>query len=277
MKKSSLFGFAAAGALLLSPLPALAQSGSAGGNTQGSKQSDTTDTQSRQRDQNRNTGSQSGQGGQSGSQTDQSGSQSGQSGSRSGQSQSGNTAADRADATGTGRMSAQDRQFVTKAAKSGMMEVEMARMGLDRATSPQVKAYAQRLVDDHTKANSELQSIAQAGNVNLPTSMPSENKGMNNKLTNAGQNFDRTFVDMMLREHEKDVQLFERQANNGSDDQLKAFAARTLPTLREHLQQARSLQGNMGGGRGGNTGSGTNNNRNNDGTTGTTPQRPNNQ
>lgn len=168
--------------------------------------------------------------------------------------------------------------FAMKAAQGGRMEVEMAQQAVEKASNPEVKRFAQQLVEDHTKANDELMQItkgkgmgsdkmkhganqpgsdhsstthADAGgqkntNENSQPSNPSMNggkmSGMSGKLSGkTGAEFDRAFLQEAISHHEKDVALFEKESTSGSDPELKAFAAKTLPTLRQHLQTARSL------------------------------------
>lgn len=167
------------------------------------------------------------------------------------------------------RLSHGDESFIKDAAKGGMMEVEMGQLGVQKAQSSEVKQFAQRLVDDHTKANTELKQLAASKGVTLPDSSGShitgtaENKDRTQvrdrsetdrqlgfwdrrelkKLQGmSGTDFDREFVKTAVNDHEKDVKEFEKASQNLDDSELKAFAAKTLPTLQQHLSQAKGLQ-----------------------------------
>jgi len=126
-----------------------------------------------------------------------------------------------------------------EAAKGGMMEVHMGQMGQDKGTSSGVKAFAKQLVDDHTKANDELMNLAKQKGITLPPDNPSAMpKGLNGKT---GDDFDREFAKMAVDDHQKDIAAFEKEANSGTDPDIKAWASKTLPTLRQHLDAAKAL------------------------------------
>jgi putative membrane protein len=138
------------------------------------------------------------------------------------------------------KLSADDRQFIGNAAMGGMHEVHMGNLGLERGQSQAVKSFSQRIVTDHSKANQKLETLANRKGVTLPgddaktvTSMPIAAKN--------GAEFDREYARMMVEDHQKDIAAFEKEANSGSDPDVKAFAKETLPTLRAHLQAAETL------------------------------------
>ncbi len=131
-----------------------------------------------------------------------------------------------------------DRTFVERAAESGRDEVAIARIAAERATSPDVKKFAQMLVDDHTRANDELTSLANAKNVKLKAKEKSEDK-WSKKDPNA---LDRDFVKQMISDHKKDIKLFTKESQDGSDSELVEFARKTLPTLNHHLEAASELE-----------------------------------
>jgi putative membrane protein len=109
-----------------------------------------------------------------------------------------------------------------------------------------VKNFARMMVEDHTKANTELKSLAAKKNITLPTTMNSGNQATLTELQNlVGADFDREYVAAMVDNHEADVQLFESQAADDSDPDAKAFAAKTLPTLRKHLEMIKAIQAKM--------------------------------
>lgn len=138
------------------------------------------------------------------------------------------------------KLSAQDRKFMMDAAKGGMMEVHMGKMGLDKGSSSGVKALSQRLIDDHSKGNDELMALAKQKGVTLPADGPS----MPSRLTSlSGADFDREFAKMAVSDHEKDIAEFEKEASSGTNGDVKAWASKTLPVLRAHLEAARALSG----------------------------------
>lgn len=128
-----------------------------------------------------------------------------------------------------------------KAASGGMAEVEMGNLAARKATDPKVKEFGQRMADDHTKANNELKSVVSSKGVTLPDRIDAKDQSTKDRLSNlSGAEFDRAYMRDMVQDHKTDIGEFEREANHGSDPDLKAFAAKTLPTLREHLRMAES-------------------------------------
>jgi len=140
-----------------------------------------------------------------------------------------------------------DQEFVQMASAAGLAEVNMGRAALEHATRDDVKGFAKRIVDDHTKANTELNRIADAKRMTPAATMDAKHQDMMRTMTRlTGAEFDRQFMQAQVRAHEKAVALFESESKNGQDPQLKEFATKTLPTLREHLQMAQKIAGNNG-------------------------------
>jgi putative membrane protein len=164
---------------------------------------------------------------------------------------------------GMANMAKQDHDFVMDAAMGGLMEVELGRLAAQQGTSEAVKQFGQRMVDDHWKANQELMSLASSKGMTLPTDLDEKHRKEVTKLSvMSGAEFDRAYSKMMLSDHNKDVSEFEKQSTRGTDPALKSFAAKTLPTLQEHLQLARALPGNEGMGANSNMNSNTGGSRN---------------
>src|ERR1043166_1821504 len=102
------------------------------------------------------------------------------------------------------------------------------------------------MVDDHSKANTDLMTVAQSKGITLPTTLDEKHRDQVKKLqAMTGADFDRAYSKLMLSDHKKDVSEFEKQSTKGTDPDLKAFASRTLPTLQEHLQMAKTLPDNQ--------------------------------
>jgi putative membrane protein len=136
-----------------------------------------------------------------------------------------------------------DRKFVEKAAGSGMFEVQVSQLGASKATDPNVKSFASMLVDHHTAANNELVKMANAKGIELPAAPPRTMRRDTEKLGKKnGAEFDRDFVRQVgIKAHEKDIKLFEKASKDAKDADVKAFATKTLPVLREHLAAAQKL------------------------------------
>jgi len=134
-----------------------------------------------------------------------------------------------------------DTQFVAKAIRDGMAEVEMGKMAQQKGSSDQVKQFGSRMVDDHSKANDELKRIASSKGITLPTDLDAKHKAKMDKMQKlSGAQFDRAYMDDMVADHKQDVAEFKKQASSGKDSDLKAFASKTLPTLEDHLKMAQS-------------------------------------
>jgi putative membrane protein len=135
-----------------------------------------------------------------------------------------------------------DASFVREAATAGMAEVELGRLGVEKATRPEVKSFAQMMVEDHGKANDELKSIASGKQLSLPSEPAPNQKAEKARLEKlSGAAFDDAFMKTMAKDHQKAVGLFSKQASAGSDAELKSVAQKTLPTIKEHLAKAQDL------------------------------------
>jgi putative membrane protein len=131
-------------------------------------------------------------------------------------------------------LSAKDKTFMHKAAKGGMMEVAMGRQAEQNGKSDDVKSFGKRMVTDHSKANDELKSIAAKKGVKLPSKEPSEKWSS-----------DKAYMDMMVKDHEKDLAEFQEEAKEGSDPDVKKFAEDTAKVVQEHFDLAKETQGKL--------------------------------
>jgi putative membrane protein len=139
--------------------------------------------------------------------------------------------------------------FMQDAAKGGIAEVQMGQLAMKNG-GPDVKKYGQMLVTDHKKANTELAAIAKKKGVvieakDVKNKDASEDEQDMAKLK--GADFDKEFIEHAVKDHEKDVDEFQKQADKSDDPDIKAFAAKTLPTLQKHLDQAKSIQAKLNG------------------------------
>lgn len=133
--------------------------------------------------------------------------------------------------------SSENARFIDHAARDGKAEVELAQLAQQRAGSAEVKSVAQRLAQDHSKANQQLMQIAQQQGVEPPTGVGKKNSQTRAKLEKLnGAAFDRAYLREQIADHKQDIQYFKHQAGTLQDPQLKAFAQQTLPTLQQHLQ-----------------------------------------
>lgn len=148
------------------------------------------------------------------------------------------------------KMSSADQKFMMMAATGGMAEVEMARLALEKSTNDSVKQYAQKMIDDHTAAGNELMQVASTKGVMLPAQPDAKHMAMMMKMRKlSGMEFDMMYVkEAGVKGHEAMEKLFMKESMSGKDMDAKAFAAKTLPTVRMHLQMAREMMTSMKGG-----------------------------
>jgi putative membrane protein len=140
-----------------------------------------------------------------------------------------------------------DKKFLTEAAEGGMMEVELGKLAADKGTDPDVKAFGQKMVDDHTKANDKLKALAASKGLTLPSDMGTmEKHTMHEIQEKKGADFDRLYMSTMVKDHKKDVSEFDHQSKSAKDSDVKAFASDTLPTLQGHLKMAQTTADKIG-------------------------------
>jgi putative membrane protein len=132
--------------------------------------------------------------------------------------------------------------FLTAAAQGGMAEVELAKIASTRATDPELKSFAQLMSADHAKVNAELKALAAKKNIPLPGDVGSHRSTIDDLKARSGADFDAAYIDAMVEDHETDVAEFQSQADNSSDPDVKAFAAKVLPTLKAHLEKIKAIQ-----------------------------------
>jgi putative membrane protein len=137
-------------------------------------------------------------------------------------------------------VTAEDREFFTKAIQDGMAEVKLGELAQDKAQDEEVKSFAQRMVEDHGKANDKLKQAAQSAGVTPPTEVSEKHKATEEKLSGlSGQEFDQEYMKAQVEDHQKAVELFSKQAQGtGETAQL---AGEILPTLEEHLDMAQRI------------------------------------
>lgn len=135
-----------------------------------------------------------------------------------------------------------DIVFLNAAAQNGMAEVQQGQLAMQKATTPQVRQFGERLVDDHAKISANLAQIAHAENLPLP-GRPSdmEQTQLDGLNVMTGPAFDHTFVSDAVQDHEQAIAMFKNEAEIGQDPALRAFAQSTLPVLQSHLEIAAAM------------------------------------
>jgi putative membrane protein len=147
-----------------------------------------------------------------------------------------------------GQFTSKDYSFVTDASRGGMEEVQLGELAKQKAGSPAVRDFGQRMISDHQKANDDLKQIVQKKGALVPASLSHHETSRLDRLQKlSGADFDKAYMSDMVSDHKKDVKEFEKATKNLSDPELKAFAEKTLPTLQEHLTQAQNLEAQLKG------------------------------
>lgn len=142
-----------------------------------------------------------------------------------------------------------DRLFIRQAALGGLAEVELARLAAQNGQADAVKDFARRMIEDHTEANERLAALAEQAGVTPPREIDPEHRAVRDRLGElSGAEFDRTYVQSQIQDHQLTAQLLEWEIGSGQDQDLKTFAAETLPTVLEHLRLAQALAAELAGG-----------------------------
>jgi putative membrane protein len=136
-----------------------------------------------------------------------------------------------------------DTEWAVKVADAGMLEVQLAKLALTNAGSSKVKEFAKMMADDHSKANEELKAAATQKNISLPATMSEKcQKKYDELAAKKGADFDKEYMDAMVDHHQESVDNFKKEAEDGKDADLKAWAGSKLPTLQQHLDMAKTTR-----------------------------------
>ena len=146
------------------------------------------------------------------------------------------------------RSATPDVHFAKEAAQGGMAEVKLGQLAQEKGSNDSVKSFGKRMVDDHSKAGDKLKEVASHESITLPSDLSAKDQATYDRLSKLnGAAFDRAYARDMVKDHETDVAAFQKEANAGKNDSLKSFASETLPTLQDHLKQAKEMMKTVGG------------------------------
>jgi len=139
-------------------------------------------------------------------------------------------------ATGANKRPVNDQLFAMAAAASGLAEVTISQLGVQKATDAELKKFSQRMIDEHTKANNELMALASRKGIALPRQLDARAQFCGDSLANlSGADFDSCYAKAQCVAHMEALAAFTAEAERGQDPEIKAWAARTLPHIKEHL------------------------------------------
>lgn len=142
-----------------------------------------------------------------------------------------------------GRLSSHDYKFASKVLEGGTAEVSLGQLAQQKATDQSVRDFGRRMATEHQKANQELTQLLTQKGATLPDSMAKKSDKMTDKLHDEkGADFDKAYMKRMVKDHKDDVEAFQKAAEKSDDAELRAWAAKTLATLQEHLTVARTIE-----------------------------------
>lgn len=148
-------------------------------------------------------------------------------------------------AAGYGQLPSPDKKFVEHAVEGGRAEVKLGQVATDKATSPEVREFGARMVQDHSTANEQLTKILAQQGITEPAPTEKTAKMANHLERMSATDFDRAYMHDMIKDHKKDIAEFKKEAADGQNLQIKEWAAHTLPTLEEHLHIAQQTESSL--------------------------------
>jgi putative membrane protein len=149
-------------------------------------------------------------------------------------------------ASGTAQLRNNERKFMMDAAQDSHLEIELGKLAQERGSSPAVKEFGERMVEEHTKALDKLKTAASDVNVTIPDELQAKHKATVDRLSKlSGEEFDQAYMKSMVQDHKKAVNLFERTSKNAQNEAVKNYASETSPALREHPELAPKINADV--------------------------------
>ncbi len=135
-----------------------------------------------------------------------------------------------------------DRMFVSKAMQGSMAEIQLGQMTLQKSNNPQVKEFAQRMIDDHTKLNEQMKPVAEQLGVKPPDQVSKgDRKTMAKLQALSGSAYDQAYIKDMVKDHKQDLNDFQMEASSGQDQMVKDAASQGSKVIAQHLQLAQQM------------------------------------
>lgn len=140
-----------------------------------------------------------------------------------------------------------DSEYLVAAAEIDMAEIEVGKLAVGKGTDAEVRKFGQMMIDDHTKASATLKPLAEARNISLPIALTDKGKEHVEDLNKQkkGLDFDKKFADIMVSGHEDAIKKMEEASEKATDPEIKSWAANMVPTLKGHLEHAKTLQNKL--------------------------------
>jgi putative membrane protein len=141
-----------------------------------------------------------------------------------------------------GQQASIDKIFLKKAMQGSLAEVQLGELTLKKSDNDQVKQFARKMIDDHTKLNDQMRPVAQRLGVDIPTEVSKKDKSLMSKMQDlSGAAYDQVYIKNMVKDHKQDLSDFHMEASNAHDPSLKDAAAQGSKTIADHLQMAQQL------------------------------------
>jgi len=138
--------------------------------------------------------------------------------------------------------SSSDKKFVKTALEGGNAEVQLGQLAAQKGSSEDVKQFGQKMVDDHTKLGNQMKQLAQQQGIDVPDGIPAKDKALQAKLSSlSGDAFDKAYIKAMLKDHQKDLSEFKKEASSGNDTSIKDAASQGSQVISEHLQMVEDM------------------------------------
>jgi putative membrane protein len=140
-------------------------------------------------------------------------------------------------------LTGEEQTFIQKAASGDQAEIQLSKIALERASTPEIKQFAQTMVTDHTKASSMLKPIAVDHGIDVPEKPGSQTEEKIKRLEGqSGAAFDKTYIELMVKDHQEMLHAFEAAAPKANDSKLKEFIATVQPIVAHHLEMAKAIR-----------------------------------
>jgi putative membrane protein len=129
-----------------------------------------------------------------------------------------------------------DAKFAVEAANGGLAEAQLGQLAQQKAVNQQIKDFGAMMVSDHSKANDQMKALAKSKGISLPVALSSDEQKLKNDLSSkSGEDFEKAYVKVMIKDHKQDIKDFQDATKRLTDPDLKNFATSTLPVLQKHL------------------------------------------
>ena len=149
---------------------------------------------------------------------------------------------------GAGKVTAEDKSFMKEAMEGDMAEIQLAKVAQQKASSDQVKQFAQRMIDDHTKLDAQMKPMAMQFGVEAPTDLSAKHKSVQSKLQGlSGNQFDQEYIKAMVNDHREDDQAFLREQTAAKDPTVKNAVTQAEPIIADHLRMAQDVEKSIKG------------------------------